>query len=161
MNPNEVLRIVDALHRDKNIDPEIVFRAIEAAFVTAVRRKYGEEAEIEIRIDRSTGEISGNCDGNELDPGELGRIAAQTAKQVIIQKIREAERDALIEEFQQELDQMVSGTITRSDGGATTVSLGQVEAILPRGEQIPGESHHANERVRAIVIEVKPQGSRV
>ncbi len=161
MNPNEVLRIVDALHRDKNIDPEIVFRAIEAAFVTAVRRKYGEEAEIEIRIDRSTGEISGNCNGNELDPGELGRIAAQTAKQVIIQKIREAERDALIEEFQQELDQMVSGTITRSDGGATTVSLGQVEAILPRGEQIPGESHHANERVRAIVIEVKPQGSRV
>ena len=64
MNPNEVLRIVDALHRDKNIDPEIVFRAIEAAFVTAVRRKYGEEAEIEIRIDRSTGEISGNCNGN-------------------------------------------------------------------------------------------------
>ena len=161
MNPNEVLRIVDALHRDKNIDPEIVFRAIEAAFVTAVRRKYGEEAEIEIRIDRSTGEITGSCDGNELDPGELGRIAAQTAKQVIIQKIREAERDALIEEFQEQLDQMVSGTITRSDGGATTVSLGPVEAILPRGEQIPGESHHPNERVRAIVIEVKPQGSRV
>ena len=80
---------------------------------------------------------------------------------MIIQKIREAERDSLIEEFQEQIDQMVSGVIQRSEGGATTVSLGNVEAILPRSEQIPGETHHVNERVRAVVIEVRPQGSRV
>ena len=161
MNPNEVLRIVDALHREKNIDPEIVFLAIEAAFASAVRRQYGEEAEIAIQIDRGDGTLSGSVDGKELDPDEIGRIGAQTAKQVIIQKIREAERDSLIEEFREQIDQMVNGVVQRSEGGATTVSLGNVEAILPRSEQIPGETHHPNERVRAIVIEVRPQGSRV
>ena len=161
MNPNEVLRIVDALYREKNIDPEIVFQAIEAAYASAVRRQYGEEAEITITVNREDGALAGEVDGTTLDLDEIGRIGAQTAKQVIIQKIREAERDSLIEEFQEQIDQMVSGVIQRSEGGATTVSLGNVEAILPRSEQIPGETHHVNERVRAVVIEVRPQGSRV
>ena len=161
MNPNEVLRIVDALYREKNIDPEVVFQAIEAAYASAVRRQYGEEAEITITVGREDGALAGVVDGTTLDLDEIGRIGAQTAKQVIIQKIREAERDSLIEEFQEQIDQMVSGVIQRSEGGATTVSLGNVEAILPRSEQIPGETHHVNERVRAVVIEVRPQGSRV
>ena len=161
MNPNEVLRIVDALYREKNIDPEVVFQAIEAAYASAVRRQYGEEAEITITVGREDGALAGEVDGTTLDLDEIGRIGAQTAKQVIIQKIREAERDSLIEEFQEQIDQMVSGVIQRSEGGATTVSLGNVEAILPRSEQIPGETHHVNERVRAVVIEVRPQGSRV
>ena len=161
MNPNEVLRIVDALYREKNIDPEIVFQAIEAAYASAVRRQYGEEAEITITVGREDGALAGDVDGTTLDLDEIGRIGAQTAKQVIIQKIREAERDALIAEFKEQIDQMVSGVIQRSEGGATTVSLGSVEAILPRSEQIPGETHHVNERVRAVVIEVRPQGSRV
>ena len=161
MNPNEVLRIVDALYREKNIDPEIVFQAIEAAYASAVRRQYGEEAEITITVGREDGALAGDVDGTALDLDEIGRIGAQTAKQVIIQKIREAERDALIAEFKEQIDQMVSGVIQRSEGGATTVSLGSVEAILPRSEQIPGETHHVNERVRAVVIEVRPQGSRV
>jgi N utilization substance protein A len=162
MNPNEMLRIVDSLHRDKNIEPEIVFQAIEAALVTAAKRQYGEESDITVQIARETGAIDANCDGQALDPEEMiGRIGAQTAKQVIIQKIREAERDSLIEEFQEQAGQIVSGVIQRCDGGAATVSLGNVEAILPRGEQIPGESHHPGERIRAVVFEVKPQGSRV
>jgi len=94
MNPSELLRIVDSLHRDKNIDPEIVFQAIEAALVTAARRQYGEESNIVVRIARENGAIDASCNGEPLD---IGRIGAQTAKQVIIQKIREAERDALIE----------------------------------------------------------------
>ena len=161
MNPNEVLRIVDALYREKNIDPEVVFQAIEAAYASAVRRQYGEEAEITITVGREDGALAGEVDGTTLDLDEIGRIGAQPAKQVIIQKIREAERDSLIEEFQEQIDQMVSGVIQRSEGGATTVSLGNGEAILPRSEQIPGETHHVNERVRAVVIEVRPQGSRV
>jgi N utilization substance protein A len=162
MNPNELLRIVDSLHRDKNIDPEIVFQAIEAALVTAAKRQYGEESDITVRITRDSGAIDATCDGVGLDPEEMiGRIGAQTAKQVIIQKIREAERDSLIDEFREQIGQMVSGVVQRSEGGATTVSLGNVEAILPRSEQIPGETHHANERVRAVIFEVKPAGSRV
>jgi N utilization substance protein A len=162
MNPNELLRIVDSLHRDKNIDPEIVFQAIEAALVTAAKRQYGEESNIIVRITRENGAIDATCNGEALDPEEMiGRIGAQTAKQVIIQKIREAERDALIDEYQEQIGQMVSGVIQRSEGGAATVSLGSLEAILPRSEQIPGESHHPNERIRAVIFEVKPQGSRV
>ncbi|MHB0955273.1 MAG: transcription termination factor NusA [Pirellulaceae bacterium] len=162
MNPNELLRIVDSLHRDKNIDPEIVFQAIEAALVTAAKRQYGEESNIVVRITRENGAIDASCNGDPLDPEEMiGRIGAQTAKQVIIQKIREAERDALIDEYQEQIGQLVSGIIQRSEGGAATVTLGTLEAILPRSEQIPGESHHANERIRAVIFEVKPQGSRV
>jgi N utilization substance protein A len=162
MNPNEVLRIVDAIHRDKNIDPEIVFQAIESALVSAAKKNYGDDSEIVISIDRKDGSIRGTCNGQELDPEEtVGRIGAQTAKQVIIQKIREAERDALYDEYDEQIGQMVSGLVQRGEGGATTVSLGNVEAILPRSEQIPGESHHPNERIRATVFEVKKQGSRV
>lgn len=162
MNPNEVLRIVDAIHRDKNIDPEIVFQAIESAMVSAAKKNYGEESDITIVIDRVDGSMQATCDGVMIGPEDaVGRIGAQTAKQVIIQKIREAERDSLYDEYDEMMGQMVSGVVQRGEGGTTTVSLGNVEAILPRGEQIPGETHHANERVRATVFDVKKQGSRV
>ena len=161
MNPNEILRIVDALHRDKKIDSEIVFRAIEAAMASAVRRQRGDEAEIEVSIDRQSGQISATVNGEPLDPDVFGRIGAQTAKQVIIQKIREAERDALIEEYQQLLGEIVTGTVHRVDSGKTIVNLGNVEAILPRSEQIPGDPYHVGSRIRAVVVEVRADGSRV
>ena len=91
----------------------------------------------------------------------MGRIVAQTAKQVIIQKIREAERDALYDEYFEQIGQLVSGIVQRYEGSAATVSLGNSEALLPRSEQIPGETHHPNERVRATVCEVRKAGSRV
>ena len=162
MNPNEVLRIVDAIHRDKNINKEIVFEGIEAALVSAAKKHYGEEANIEVKINREDGSISAALDGQPLDSEEtVGRIGAQTAKQVMIQKIREAERDALYDEYNELQGQMVSGIIQRYEGGAATVTLNNVEAILPRGEQIPGETHHVNERVRTTVFEVRKSGSRV
>ncbi len=162
MNPSEVLRIVDAIHRDKNIEKEVVFEGIEAALVSAAKKHYGEEAEIEVRIDRDNGSIAATCDGEVLDSEEtVGRIGAQTAKQVMIQKIREAERDALYDEYNELIGEMVSGIVQRYEGGAATVSLTNVEAILPRSEQIPGESHHVNERVRTTVFEVRKSGSRV
>jgi N utilization substance protein A len=162
MNPNEILRIVDAIHRDKNIDKEIVFEGIEAALVSALKKHYGEEADIVVSIDRQNGNVSGTHNGEVL-PGEevVGRIGAQTAKQVMIQKIREAERDALFDEYTEQIGDMVSGVIHRYEGGAATVALANVEAILPRSEQIPGETHHVNERVRATVFEVRKSGSRV
>src|SRR3990170_3811110 len=162
MDPNELLRIVDAIHRDKNIEKEIVFEGIEAALVSAAKKHYGEEANIFVNIDREDGSIRANHDGRELDSEEtVGRIGAQTAKQVMIQKIREAERDALYDEYTELQGQMVSGIIQRYEGGAATVTLNNVEAILPRGEQIPGETHHVNERVRTTVFEVRKSGSRV
>ncbi len=162
MNPSEVLRIVDAIHRDKNIEKEIVFEGIEAALVSAAKKHYGEEADIVVKIDREDGSIRATCDGRELDSEEtVGRIGAQTAKQVMIQKIREAERDALHDEYTELIGHMVSGVIQRYEGGAATVQLTNVEAILPRGEQIPGETHHINERVRTTVFEVRKAGSRV
>ena len=142
MNASEVLRIVDSLHREKNIEKEIVFRAIESALVSAARKHFGEEADIEFIIERDSGQIAGRCGQDELDYEEtIGRIGAQTAKQVIIQKVREAERDSQIEEFNEILYDIVTGAVNRSDNRITTVTLGPVEAILPRSEQIPGESH--------------------
>ncbi|MDR1141349.1 MAG: transcription termination factor NusA [Planctomycetaceae bacterium] len=174
MNPSEVLRIVDAIHRDKRIDKEIVFVGIEAAIATAARKQYGEDTTIKIHVDRETGEISGTQNGEPLSPEEMSeRIGAQSAKQVMIQKIREAERDAIFEENRAQIDQMVVGIVQRiesgkgkkddgfREGGAITVSLHGVEAVLPRGERIPGEVFHPGDRVRGIVIEVKKTGNRV
>ncbi len=162
MKPEEILRIVDAIHRDKNIDKEIVFQAIESALVTALTRQYGEECVISILIDRADGKLTGSRDGAEIDTQELsGRIGAQTAKQVIIQKIREAERDSIHDEFEEQIGQMVSGVVARFEGSTATVTLGPNEAILPRSEQIPGETYHPNERIRATIFEVRKVGSRV
>ena len=162
MNANEVLRIVDSLHRDKNIEKEVVFTAIESALVSAARKHFGDEADIEFIIDRENGQIAGRNGQEELDYEEvIGRIGAQTAKQVIIQKVREAERDSQIIEFNEIINEIITGTVHRNEGRVTTVTLGGIEAILPRSEQIPGESHQPNERIRALVTEVKPQGNRV
>lgn len=161
MNASEVLRIVDAIHRDKGIDKEIVFEGIEQAILTALRKYYGDEDELIVLIDRNSGAPSVQHNGEYLDPDILGRIAAQTAKQVMIQKIREAERDALYDEFIEQKSQLLTGTITRLEHGVATVNIGKVEAILPRSEQIPGESHRVNERIRAVITDVRKAGSRI
>jgi transcription termination/antitermination protein NusA len=162
MDSKEILRIVDAIHREKNINKEIVFEGIEAAIISAAKKHYGEQSEITVKIDRQDGKISGSLNGTPMDPAEMvERIGAQTAKQVMIQKIREAERDQLYDEYEELRGQLITGVVQRYEGGAATVALGNVEAILPKSEQIPGETHHTNERVRATVYEVKKQGSRV
>ncbi|QDU36668.1 hypothetical protein Mal4_09560 [Maioricimonas rarisocia] len=164
MNGTEVLRIVDAIHRDKNIDKEIVFEGIEQAILSAARKHYGEERDIRVVIERENGQVDAWLDGEEIPADEiemLGRISAQTAKQVMIQKIREAERDSLFDEFEEQRGQLVTGVITRLDHGVATVNIGKVEALLPRSEQVPGESHRVNERVRAVILDVRKSGSRV
>ncbi len=165
MNGNEVLRIVDAIHRDKNIDKEIVFEGIEQAILSAAKKHYGEEVPLEIQIDRDSGHPTLLKEGQVLDSDQLGeilgRISAQTAKQVMIQKIREAERDALFDDYVAMRGQIVTGAVARFEGGTATVNLGKVEGILPRSEQIPGEAYRVSERVRAVVLEVRKAGTRV
>src|SRR5258708_29299349 len=165
MNGNEVLRIVDAIHRDKNIDKEIVFEGIEQAILSAAKKHYGEEIPLEIQIDRGNGNPTLLKEGQAIDSdllGEiLGRISAQTAKQVMIQKIREAERDSLFDDYLGMRGQIVTGTVSRFEGGTATINMGKVEGILPRSEQIPGEAYRVNERVRAVVLEVRKAGTRV
>lgn len=165
MNGSEVLRIVDAIHRDKSIDKGIVFEGIEQAILSAARKHYGEESAVVVIINRESGEPAVTYEGAAVNADELGvilgRISAQTAKQVMIQKIREAERDSLHDEYTAIRTQIVSGVVSRLEGGAATVNLGKVEGFLPRSEQIPGESYRVNERVRATVLDVKKAGSRV
>jgi len=170
MNASEILKIVDAMHRDKRIDKEIIFTGIEAAIATAARRQYGEGVEVEITINRETGEISGTKDGSPISPKEMGeRIGAQSAKQVIIQKIKEAERDAIYEEQCSQIGQMVVGVVHKIEGarrgkdadeifreaGAVIVTLPGAEAVLPRSDRIPGEMFNVGDRLRGIVTDVK------
>lgn len=157
----DLVRIVDSIHRDKNISKDILFEGIQSALATAAKKHYPDAAEIVVNIDPDSGQIEATKDGARMDPAELGRIAAQTAKQVIIQKIREAERDSLFDEFEDQRGDLVTGTVQRFEGGAVTVNLGKTDALLPRSEQIPGESHHPNERIRAVILDVRKVGQRV
>lgn len=165
MNGADVLRFVDALHRDRNIDKSIVFEALEQAVLSAAKKHYGEDYAVTVHIDPVTGKPSVLCDGKDIEPdmlGEiLGRISSQTAKQVLMQRIREAERDSIFDEYEDLKGQLVTGAITRFEGGSALVSLGKIDGFLPKSEQIPGESHRMGERIRAVVIEVRKAGSRV
>ncbi|NOZ19977.1 MAG: transcription termination/antitermination protein NusA [Planctomycetes bacterium] len=157
----ELLRLVDSLHRDKNIDKELVFEGIEAALLSAARKQFGADESLIIEIDRETGNITATEGGKPIAPAELGRIAAQTAKQVMIQKIREAERDVIYDDYDKKHHTIVNGTVQRMEGPNLIVNLGRTEAILPRSEQIQNESYHPGERIRATVLVTEKVGNRV
>src|SRR5437588_794208 len=161
MNGGDLRNIVDLMHREKSISKEVIFEGIEAAVQLATEKHYGDEEGIMVSIDRDSGEIHARKGEEVIDPGLLGRIAAQSAKQVMIQKIREAECNATFDEYAAMKGDLVHGTVQRFEGGAATVTLGKSEAILPRGEQIPGETHHVGERVKAVILDVKKVGHRV
>src|SRR6516164_7147608 len=161
MNGADVLRIVDMMHREKNIPKDVIFDGIEAALQLATEKHYGDEEGIAVSIDRDSGEIHAQKGEQVIDPELLGRIAAQSAKQAMIQKIREAECNAVFDAFAAQKGDLVQGTVQRFEGGAATVTIDKSEAILPRGEQIPGETHHVNERVKAVILDVRKVGHRV
>jgi N utilization substance protein A len=156
MQGKEILRLVDSLHKNKEIDEEIIFQAIESALQSAARKYYGgDDEDIAVEIDRQTGEVAAILGEERIAPEELGRIAAQTAKQIIIQKIREAESDTIYEEYEEKVGTLVTGAVQRFEGGSIIVNLGKNEAILPRSEQISGEHYQPGERVRAIILDVR------
>lgn len=161
MRGSDLLRIVDQMHHEKNIDREIIFEGIEAALQLAAEKRFGIEGQVVVTIDRDNGEIKALKGEEVIDPAELGRIAAQSAKQVMIQKIREAECNAVFNEYAAMKGDLVHGNLSRHEGGAAIVTLGKTEAILPRSEQIPGESHHTGERIKAVILDVRKAGHRV
>ncbi len=159
----ELLRIVDNIARDKNIDKESIFADLEEAMVSAVRKHFGDtESEIAVQIDRGSGKVTAFKDGQAIDIRTLGRIPAQTAKQVMIQKIRADERESIFSEFAQRKGQLVSGAVVRYEGGTLIVNLDHsTEAYMPKGEQIMGQTHRPGERIRCLILDVKETASQV
>ena len=153
----ELLTILEAIERDKGVDREILIQAIESAIAAAAKKSEGvsEEREATATIDRKTGHIRVVVEGHEVDSGRLTRIAAQTAKQVIIQKIREAERDVIFTEFQGRVGDIVSGAVHRFERGDIIVELGRAEAVLPKAERIPHEEYHQGDQLQGYVLEVR------
>ncbi len=159
----ELLRIVDNIARDKNIDKESIFADLEEAMVSAVRKHFGDtESDIAVQIDRGSGKVTAFKDGQAIDIRTLGRIPAQTAKQVMIQKIRADERESIFSEFAQRKGQLVSGAVVRYEGGTLIVNLDHsTEAYMPKGEQIMGQTHRPGERIRCLILDVKETASQV
>jgi N utilization substance protein A len=159
-----MLRLVDSIHRDKGIDPDILYESLEQALLSAARRKHPDVEELRVRIDRESGDIR-MLDGDRplglMDPAEFGRIAAQTAKQIMIQRIREAERDVVYNEYEHRVGELVNGTVQRVEHGTVAVNLGRTEGIIPRQEQIFNEEYHPGDTVRCYILEVKKRGQKV
>ncbi len=184
----EVLLLVDALAREKNVDKEIVFDALEAALASATKKRFPGEADVRVSIDRDTGEYESfrrwqvmddetfetpelhiklseaqqhNPDiqmddfvEQALESIEFGRIGAQAAKQVIFQKIRDAEREQILEDFMERKEHLVSGTVKRIERGNAIIEFGKIEALLPRDQMIPKENMRVGDRVRAHLLRV-------
>src|SRR5256884_1063567 len=163
MANQELMRIVDGIARDKNIEREQVYTDIEQAVASGLRKQFNTEdtSEFQVSLDRATGDISVNRQGNIMPLSVMGRIGAQTVKQVMIQLIRQDERGSIYEEYKDRVGTIVTGTVARFEGGAMIVSLGRVEGIMPKSEQIPGETHQVGERVQAVVFEVRDTPSAV
>ena len=159
----EILRLVDSVHRDKDIEKEIIFQGIEAALLSAVKKKLGESETLNVVIDRVTGDAKAVDQEKEIsiENLDLGRIAAMTGKQVLFQKIREAERDKIFAEYEEKVGKLVTGLVQRIEGPNIIVNLGKVEGILPRGEQAPGEKFRVGERIKLLVKDLKKNTNRV
>ena len=192
----EIILVADTVAREKNIEKEDVFEAMEIAIQKAARSKYGFEHDIRAVIDRKSGAISlaryrevveeivpvegeeedtqnatkilledaqaydpdakiGDFIIDELPPIDFGRIAAQTAKQVIVQKVRDAERNKQFEEYKEKVGTIINGTIKRIEFGNVILDIGKAEAVLRRDEIIPREKFKNGDRVRAYVLDVR------
>jgi len=200
MNNKEILNVVEVVSNEKGVDEEIIFEAIEAALASATRRKYGEDIDVRVSIDRETGDydtfrrwtvFADESDELEFperelrmidavdvnpdaEPGgfveepiesvEFGRIAAQTAKQVIVQKVREAERAQTVEQFTERVGELLAGIVKRVDRNGIYVDLGgNAEGYIARDQMISREPVRSNDRVKALLYEVRsePRGPQL
>ncbi len=165
---NEIIRLLDSVARDRNIDRELLVQDLELAMVSAARKHFNSEDpdEFGCEIDRLGGTISlwRNTEEQtrEIIPlASLGRIPAQTAKQVMIQRFRENERVSLLDEYSKRQGELVTGVAQRYEGNALIVQLERTEGFMPKSEQIPGEQFQAGDRVRCILLDVRDAGSQV
>src|SRR5436309_144489 len=174
MNQQELIRIVDGIARDKNIEREQIYTDIEQAVASGLRKQFDTEdtSEFQVSLDRTNGGIRAfrqvpapegapPNERTEIPLSVVGRIGAQTVKQVMIQLIRQDERGSIYEEYKDRVGTIITGTIARFEGGTMIVNLGRAEGIMPRGDQIPGEAHQVGERVQALVTEVRDTPSAV
>ncbi|MGH8750678.1 MAG: transcription termination factor NusA [Burkholderiales bacterium] len=184
----EILLLVDALAREKNVEKEIVFGALELALASATKKRFSEDVDVRVAVDRETGDYDsfrrwqvvsndefevparqytlneaqedhpdiqlGEYIEEPLEPVEFGRIGAQTAKQVILQKIRDAEREQILNDFLQRKEHLVTGVIKRMERGNAMIESGRIEAVLPREQMIPKENLRVGDRVRAYLLRV-------
>ncbi len=160
----ELVKIVGAMAKEKGIDASIVFESLEIAMMAAARRRYEEAEEIEVEVDRLSGQFSGWVDGEPIEYGvleSLGRIAAQTFKQVMIQRLREAEQDVIYDEFANRKGELVTGTIQRFEGDNVIIDMNKNEAIMPRHERVRTETYHVGDRIRCVISDVRKVGHRV
>jgi N utilization substance protein A len=196
---NEILMIVDAVSREKGVEKEIIFQALEAALATATRKRHAGDIDARVAINRGDGSYDtfrrwevvpdetvelefpdrqirlmdaraqkpeiqvGEFIEAPLEPVEFGRIAAQAAKQVIMQKVREAEREQIVKLYQDRQGEMVTGVVKRLERGDVIVDLGNAEALLPRNHMIQREGLRPGDRIRALLDEVKsaPRGPQL
>ncbi len=188
MMNRELLLLVDALSREKNVPKDIVFTALEAALASATKKKYADDIEARVEIDRETGDYKsfrrwtvvpdeeheeparqiaitdaalqdpplalGDMVEEPLEPVEFGRIGAQAAKQVILQKIRDAEREQILNDFLERQDNLLSGTVKRIERGNVVIESGRIEGVLTRDQLIPKEMLRVGDRVRAYVMKI-------
>ena len=188
----EILMVAEAVSNEKGVSEDIIFEAIELALATATKKRYDEDADIHVTIDRESGDYETvrrwlvvpddevallgtqftTEEAAEKDPGlkvgdiyeekvenvEFGRIAAQTAKQVIVQRVRDAERAQVVEEYQHRVGELVAGSVKKVTRDNIIVDLGNnAEGLLPRGELVGRETFRVNDRVRAILTEISTE----
>ncbi|MCB9761964.1 MAG: transcription termination/antitermination protein NusA [Alphaproteobacteria bacterium] len=183
---SDLARLIDVVHREKNIPRDAVIEVLEAAMEAAARKRYGNERDIEAQYNEELGEVElfefktvveeaddeeleisldlareldpecmvNDSLGIKMDINVLGRIAAQTAKQVIIQKVRDAEREMTFNEFRDRKGELITGIVRRFEKGNIIVDLGRAEAILPRREQVPTETYRQGDRIQAYVLDI-------
>ncbi|KKR50455.1 MAG: NusA antitermination factor [Candidatus Curtissbacteria bacterium GW2011_GWA1_40_16] len=144
---------------ERGLEPEVVIDSIKQAIIAAYRKDYGEVEGIDVDLNVQTGEVSLSKDKKIITPPGFGRIAAQTAKQVILQRIREAEKNAILEEYSSKVNTIVSGLVQRISGPVVTVNLGKAEGIMPPAEQAHNEKYFVNQRLKFYVIGIK-EGAR-
>jgi N utilization substance protein A len=188
MIASELARLVDAIHKEKNIPRDVVIEIVESAIEAAARKTFGPTRDVEAQYDPDAGEVDiyeyrvvveevededaeisleaardhdpdvlvGDSLGFRVDVevGELGRIAAQTAKQVIIQKIRDAERELTFNEFKDRKGELITGIVRRFEKGNIIVDLNRAEALLPRREQVATETYRPGDRIQAYVLDI-------
>src|SRR5918995_3688546 len=184
----EILLLVDALAREKNVEKEIVFGALELALASATKKRFQEDVDVRAHVDRATGDFSffrrwqvvpdeefevpsrqymlgeaqeekpeiqmGEYLEEPLSGLEVGRIGAQTAKQVILQKIRDAEREQILNDFLARKESLVTGVIKRMERGNALIESGRLESVLPRDQMIPKENLRVGARVRALIWKI-------
>jgi len=188
----EILLVADAVSNEKGVDRDVIFQAIELALATATKKRYDEDSDIQVTIDRKNGDYvtvrrwlvvdddtlaelgtqftleeahekdtalkAGDVYEEVVENVEFGRIAAQTAKQVIVQKVREAERAQIVDQYRDRVGELVSGTVKKVTRDNIIVDLGgNAEGLLPREELVGREVFRMNDRVRALLVDVRPE----